>query len=253
MKCIGNEEANTFIEKQCHTAHEGHKLWFMDPYGYTQIKKLSITKIMEQGNSEVLMFIPLTFIYRFLNGNLQDANLQGVANFLKAYSIDQKEAKQCSSALGFADLISCKLQKEYGHSWHATINESGQFYSLVFISKHHYGLEKFLEARDSILKDPTTSQLSLIPIGKERDLLELLPKASAINNCELYLLALNNGFSPSSARGCLESLEKRGAISVTKEAGIKRKKGHFFLGNKYYQNSDIRVQISIPLAQASLL
>lgn len=169
VECIDSKDANRFIHTCCNQEHKGHKLWFIDPYGYTQVRRASISKIMIQHNAEILLFIPLTFIYRFLNGDLDNYNkLKPVAQFLEDYSITKVEAQSCSSPMDFADLISRKMQNKYGFSWHATMQEGGNCYSLVFISKHHYGLEKFLEARDSILMDKSNTQLSFVPLGEEK-------------------------------------------------------------------------------------
>ncbi|ADU63787.1 MAG: three-Cys-motif partner protein TcmP [Pseudodesulfovibrio sp.] len=252
VECIDNQKAESFIEKYCSAGHSGHKLWFIDPYGYTQVGRSSVSKIMEQASSEVLLFIPLTFIYRFLNGNLDhDAKLKPVAKFLNDYSIAQKEARLCSTPIAFADLISRKMQELYNYSWHATMVEGPLHYSLVFISRHHYGLEKFLEARDKILKDQCSSQLSLIPMGEEKELLAILPDRG-VDNCEMYMLGLKNGFTPSGVRACLEKLESRELIHIKKNDGVKRGKGIFFLGKKYYKNNDRRIVISASINQGSL-
>lgn len=253
VECIDNQDANRFITMCCHQEHSGHKLWFIDPYGYTQVGKASITNIMDQSSSEVLLFIPLTFIYRFLNGDLENDNkLKPVAHFLKDYSIAHAEAQSCSSPPEFADLISRKMQKLYGYSWHATMQEGGNCYSLVFISKHHYGLEKFLEARDSILKDKTNTQLSFIPVGEEKDFLALISRHTPLDNCKIYILGLKNGYTPSGARTHLESLEKRKLILVQQLKEGTRRKGSFFLGKKYFENSDYRIKISIREQQGLL-
>lgn len=246
-------DAESFISKHCLHKQLGHSLWFIDPYGYTQVRQNSITQIMAQYGSEVLLFIPLTFIYRFLKGAANDANLQSVATFLSDYSIAKEEALSCSSASKFAELISRKLQYLYGYSWHATMQEGPLCYSLIFIGKHHYGLEKFLEARSKILSDKTNSRPSLIPMGEERVLLSLLPTNKPITNCQLYALALNNGYTPSEARACLESLELRKLIHVKPMNEVRRRKGIFFLGKKYFEQNDNRIEISIVQEQGTLL
>ena len=253
VECIDEQEAESFILKHCSQKCSGHKLWFIDPYGYTQVRKSSIAKIMSKRSTEVLLFIPLTFIYRFLKGLNGDGNLQSIARFLKDYSIAQEEAESCSSAPEFADLISRKLQGLYGYSWHATMEEGPLHYSIVFIGKHHYGLEKFLEARDKILNDRSFSQFSLIPMGEERDLLALLPRKGAIDNCQMYVLGLKNGYTPSGARKCLASLEERRLIHVKTDDGVTRKKGFFYLGKQYFKEQDRRIEISVLEEQGSLI
>ena len=62
VECIDSLDAESFISKCCRQRHVGHKLWFIDPYGYTQVRRSSVTEIMDQKSSEVLLFIPLTFI-----------------------------------------------------------------------------------------------------------------------------------------------------------------------------------------------
>ncbi len=253
VDCIDSTDATSFISKHCKQDANGHKLWFIDPYGYTQVNRKSISEIMKLQKSEILLFIPLTFIYRFLQGVSDDnKRLKPIANFLNDYSIAHNEAKNCSSAPEFADLISKKLQTFYGYSWHATMKEGANYYSLVFIGKHHYGLDKFLEARDKILDDLASTQLSLIPMGAERDLLTLIPEKGYINNCEIYHEGLKNGYSTTGNRKHLESLEKRELIHVTPVNGNRRSKSHFFIGNKYYKDQEIRIKISAKHQQCTL-
>lgn len=249
VQCICDEDAEDFIRNRLEEEHSGHKLWFLDPYGYTQVKRSSISNIMNQQNSEVLLFIPTSHIYRFLKGCLQDSNLRSIANFLKDYSIEEQQAKNCSSAPEFADLISKTLQGLYNYSWHATMQDRANHYSLVFIGSHYYGLEKFLEARDAILKDPKQHHLSLIPVGKERDLLQLLPKNKPINNCELYLLGLNNGFSPSSMQRLLKSLDEKNEIVVRGVDNFRPRKGSYYIAKKYFSNKETKIQITVKIKQ----
>lgn len=254
VKQITDMDANKFISIATGKNIEGHKLWFLDPYGYTQIERSSINRIMKQNNTELLLFIPLTFIYRFLNGHLgTDNRLQPIVEFLRDYNIDESEARKCVNPIDFAVLIAKKLQKQYGYSWHATMQEGANCYSLFFISGHIYGLEKFLEARDKILKDNENVQLTLIPMGEERDLLRLIPKGTPIDNCELYELGLNNGYTPASVRKALEVLESQQQIHVIQLGDFVRRKGWFFIGNKYYRNNDHRICVELMFQQGMLI
>lgn len=253
VKCIDCSPAKQFIQKQCSHEHDGPKLWFIDPCGYTQVSEQEITEIMRQAKSEILLFIPLTFIYRFLKGDHRNPRLQSIANFLNSYSIDDKKAQQCESVEDFAKLISSTMQDKYEYAWHASLKESSNTYSLFFISQHHYGLDKFLEARDFILDKDKTIQLTFFPVGDESIVLDLLRTNNGLNNCQLYKLGINNGYRPAAMNKILKILERKKEITITPVGVKNRKKGSFYNGSDYYRKNDIRTIINVRQEQATLL
>lgn len=252
VKCIDNIDANEFIAKYCRRSMRGHSLWFIDPYGYTQVLRRSLDAVMSRRGTEIVLFIPLSFIYRFLDAREGDASLKPIATFLENYSISPEEARKCGTPEQFAGMISRKLQNEYGFCWHATMQEKAQYYSLFFIGKHPYGLEKFLEARDVILKDETMQQFTLMPMGDENDLLKMLQEFKVVNNYEMYICGLKNGFTPKAINNHLKKLEDRGAIAVAPREGVQRKRKAFYIGREYYDNKDLRINISVLQQQLRL-
>jgi len=52
-------------------AHHAKGLFFIDPYGYKDIKPEDIRKMLNGGNTEVLLWLPISFMYRFADSALK--------------------------------------------------------------------------------------------------------------------------------------------------------------------------------------
>ncbi len=121
-----------------------HKFYFIDPYGYTQVNKDDINALLKLDKIELLFFIPISHIYRFINGNKEEKHLQGVFNFLKSYTISVDNIKKSDDLV--IEIKNCFLRE--GRNFYVQdypLKTKGNKYSLFFITKHIFGAEKFLE------------------------------------------------------------------------------------------------------------
>ncbi len=61
---VSCERANTFVEN-LQPLENGHRLFFIDPYGYTQISPENLWNLLRGKNREFLIFMPVSHMYRF--------------------------------------------------------------------------------------------------------------------------------------------------------------------------------------------
>ncbi len=218
--------ANDFLGK--------YKVFYLDPYGYTQIKRASIDTIMARQNVECLLFVPVSRIVQFVKrGKPMEEQEKGIAKFLEEYKIDIKETYiQKIKWNNWGMFIKDKLAEIYSKQYigMATLQAGkANNYALYFIGNHIYGLHKFVEIVSKIEKGEDV-QSPLISEEGEKLCKYLSEKRT---NIELYDWGLRHGWLPSRIRKVLIELEKKERLIVY--TPDKRKLGDFYLGYGNYK------------------
>lgn len=178
---ITNKSADEYINSW-RPANNTHNLFFIDPYGYTQIETKNLEQLFQTKNCDFLIFIPLNSIYRFLkpadklspakttpdffdspdeNKSISETEnntcCKPIAHFLKGLNIGQLEASAVNSCEEFADTIVNAfrgISKSEFVYYQLLENENrNNKYALFFVSHHILGAEKFLEAQRKVLKN----------------------------------------------------------------------------------------------------
>ncbi len=234
-----NEDVNHAIQLCLDKdSDNNHEIFYLDPFGYTQIEKASIDKIMGRRHAECLLFVPVSNIARFYKrGQPVKEQIEGVARFLEEYEIDTQEID--AQKIEWDDwrrFIKDKLAEIYSKQYvgMATLQtDSANNYALYFIGNHIYGLDKFVEVVSKIEKDEDV-QLTLFSEADEKfesDLCEYLSESRT--NIDLYIWGLEQGWSPSRTNKVLARLDKVGNLDVS--STINRKRGIFYLSYKYHR------------------
>ncbi|MDR0676599.1 MAG: three-Cys-motif partner protein TcmP, partial [Elusimicrobiota bacterium] len=90
---IFNYDANIFIKNiLLKNNNRGHRMFFIDPWGYTQIKSETYEQLFKSMHLELLIFIPTFNIYRFLRKN-DNEQLKPIAQFLCDMGINGEYVK----------------------------------------------------------------------------------------------------------------------------------------------------------------
>ena len=242
---IENVSANEYIEKHLRVSDNANNLFFIDPFGYSQISRDNFDRLFSIPKSDFLIFLPVSSIYRFLRrpDHRDDAYYQPVAKFLKDMGINNNNAE---NAENFADIIKDAIQKcanaEYVYS-HILESKGGpNKYCLYFICRHILGAEKFLEVQKKI-EDETTTQLSFLP--NDRSISDFLDRGKEYNNVDLYKIGIIHGLLPKLVRNKLEQMEEDGKIEVILPSKGRRRRGDFYIGYNYFKNEDERISIRL--------
>ncbi len=84
-------------------------LLFIDPYGYKKIEPKYLKNYLENKNTEILLFLPISYMYRFANKALSKEDFTGGEALKKFLNALFKEKETFSSSDDFIE----KLKKKY--------------------------------------------------------------------------------------------------------------------------------------------
>lgn len=229
---------------------------FIDPYGYKEVRASQIKSILETKKSEVLLFLPTQFMFRF--------EKKGIPEALQAFIEDlvpKEEWPNSHTGIAFIDNLKTAFRNYLGTDYFVDTfiitRDINQYFCLFFFTSHIYGFDKMLEAKWEIdeeqgrgwaYKNPDLPTLfDSSPTTKVNKLesfyLEFLRQSKT--NAEIYEATLHQGFKPKHANEVLKSLLVNNKIKVTPNVRHKNKKGSFYISYaEYYSNPD-RISINI--------
>lgn len=241
---VYNQDANTFIQKVLNNSKMTtcHKLFFIDPWGYTQLNKETYNQLFSNNFLDIIIFIPIYHIYRFLRKEINAQQLKPIANFLSHIGIDEKVVQECSNEQDFILKILEALKRRaktdfvyYKIIKNTTYNSE---YALFFISKNILGAEKFLEALEKV-KEQDLFQSTIS--DEDDNFIELLRVNSPLDNTEIYEIGIKNAYLPKRINIILRELENKKEIKISECSN--RKRGSFYIAYRYYKDKAKKLTI----------
>jgi len=214
---------------------------FIDPYGYKHIRASDIKKLLETKITEVLLFLPTQFMYRFD----QNGTPESLKDFIDEL-VEYKNWKETDSVWKFIDQLKDAFRNHMGRGYFVdtfTIQKDAQtVFCLFFFSSHIRGFEKMLEAKWEIDKEEgkgweyDNTGPSLFFNQKTNPLEERLKEflKQVRTNGEVYEFTLHSGFLPTHAVEVLTSWQRNGSLIVELPGGAKARKGAFYISYEYY-------------------
>jgi three-Cys-motif partner protein len=194
---------------------------FIDPYGYKEIRASEIKNLLISKKSEVLLFLPTQFMYRFD----EKGTPQALIDILEEL-VDLKQWKVSSSVYEFIDQFKEALKKYLGTEFFVDTfsieKDEATVFCLFFFSGHIRGFEKMLETN---------------PL--EEKLLLLLTEKKQISNGEIYEFTLRCGFLPKHTVEIFNSLQLEERLEVSSLKEEKVRKGAFYIN---YDNFKVAPQ-----------
>lgn len=208
-------------------------LIFIDPYGYSNIHKDRLEKLLKNESTEIVLFLPVMQMYRFTNVALNDSERKcyiNLRNFINTFFPEDHVIRQDKIPDIFQYINEIKKALSFNNKFytcsHYIERDTGSYYALFYISPHIYGLDKMVETKWSA--DPTTgqgfkqsdpqtslfeTQFKEIDKYKQIELLKNLiinelEVKREVNNMDIYKLTLLNEFKPTHANGVLKDLLK---------------------------------------------
>ena len=236
--------------------NENH-LIFIDPHGYKNIYKNDIVNIMEAGKSEILIFLPIHMMYRFLKPSQKDrenSSYQPLIEFMETFKLNynvqttKEYIEHIKQAFSFKD--------KYYTTSYILQSDTKNDYALFFITKNLRGLEKAVETKwklDTLCGKgfEQTKNKSLFEIEdkekkKEDCLEELLQKLQIYlkdrrNNNELCEFTLKNGFLLKHINEAMKILQNDNKLIFDRVL----RKNSFYINYKNYKNNDIKYKVQI--------
>jgi three-Cys-motif partner protein len=226
---------------------------FIDPYSYKEISATDIKNLLKSKNSEILIFLPTQFMYRFDKNGTPEA-LKDFIEELTSY----KEWKETSadSVWGFIEQLKEGFRNFLGSNYFVdtfTIQkEANTVFCLFFFSSHIRGFEKMLESKWKIDQEEGkgweyTNQGSLFSIIKTNLLKEKLKEFLKTDrtNGEVYEYTLHCGFLPTHAVEVFTEWQNNGSLSVNSPTGGKVRKRAFYISYGHYRDENNKVKYNI--------
>ena len=227
--------------------------FFLDPYGYKDVKPSQIRDLMKGGRSEVLLFQPSQFLFRFSEKGTPSA----LAHFMSELASGE-DWPQGGSTWDYIRHTTSLFARYLGQSCFVdafTIQkDASTVFCLFFFTPHIRGFEKMLEAKWKIDSDSgrgwhyEDSQVGFELFNQpqtnplERLLESQFHNAGFVSNGELYEWTLRQGFLPTHCRDILLAWQKAGRLKVDPED---TRKGAFYLNYSDFKNGPGKIRISL--------
>jgi len=230
---------------------------FIDPHGYKDLYKQDIYDLMNIGKTEILIFLPVSYMYRFLKPTKEDkenSSFRHIKRIMEEFKLEydvnsiDEYIDSITKAFSFDNYFfttNFKLKKD----------SSGNFYALFFITKNIYGLEKAIEAKweiDEVCgKKFETKELHLFTKDfsnkeKENCLYEFKKKLMHYlqdfkTNIDIYKFTLQQGFLPKHTKSILKQYQKQNRLEFDRKV----RKNSFYISYEYYKKNTIKYGVKI--------
>jgi len=220
-------------------------LIFIDPHGYKEIKLADIEELLKSKKTEVILFLPISYMYRFAKVAQKDNS--AVFSPLKEF-IDEvfyPKIPDFKSAGDFIEGLKEEFNNKLENYYVDTFNierDSKNVYCIFFFTSHIRGLEKMIEAKWKIDENEGRG-FELSPQSRlfkreeltdfPRKIISFIKSKDICTNEDLYKFGLFNEYLPKHMNKFLRQLQKEGILRVTELDGKEIKRGAFYLA---YQN-----------------
>lgn len=191
-----------------HQEQGAKSLFFIDPYGYKAVKPSQVRDLISCGDTEVILFLPATYMYRFAERavRMPFAGSDPLAQFI--YELYGNQSIRFSSVYDFIEQTKQQFKRYLGATNYFvdtfTLERDKQnIYCLFFFTGHVRGFEKMLETKWQLdteqgrgfRHEQTTPLFGAMEIsGYPRRLLDFIGSALQRTNTEIYRFSLENGF-----------------------------------------------------------
>jgi len=251
--------------------NQERNLVFIDPYGYSEVRKERISELLENGHSEIVLFLPIMQMHRFseiaLNDELERKCFENLKRFIHEFFTKDHRifTEKLNNAIEFIYELKDALtfgSKYYTCSYYIERGK-GNYYAVFFITSNLLGLEKMIEAkqkldpnrgkgydkknlaiRNSLFADQIQEEdrHKALEYLKEILLKELREKINGLTNCDIYYLTVTNEFLPTNANSVLKELIKEQKVlpyygidqNLSSGAG-------YYINFDHYKKKDIKV------------
>ncbi len=233
-------------------------LIFLDPYGYKDItpERIKDIVLINKKAVELLLFVPISFMYRFAEKSLKEEEDFKAGESLKSMleTLLDGEEKKFKNKTDFLETLKNKYRTYLNNNFFVdtfTIErDQSNIYALFFFTPHAKGFETMLQTKWEMDEEngkgfhliknqgylfPDT-QLSSYPTK----LKEYIINKNA-NNRDLYLFGLNNGYLPKHTNEILKEWQNDPSFKVLDENGKEARKNSFYINYKHYSEKDKKI------------
>lgn len=235
------------------TNQNTRNLIFIDPYGYKEIKKEIIYKLLENGKTEVMIFLPISFMNRFTQHALENEDIiqfKPLCDFVKSFFKTEHPIVrgEIMSHLEYIDYLTKALRfndKLYSTSYHIE-RSLNNYFALFFITPNKKGYVKILETKWKLdetdgngFEQPKTPSLfdeQEKEDNKKRVYEKLFKMTTSFldqgskDNIELYDFVISNEYLPKHLGIVLSEMLRKNQIKITQYPNSPAmRKGAFYI------------------------
>lgn len=229
---------------------------FIDPYGYKEIKFSHIKELLRPGTTEVLLFLPTQFMFRFEEKGTPQALIDFISEL-----IPKDEWPKSDTGIEFIERLKQAFKEKLGSDKFVDTfiitRDKNQFFCLFFFTSHIYGFDRMLDAKWKIDDEEGrgwkyTSAQDLFSEAErtpntyklEKGLREYL-KNNKRTNAEVYEYTLHQGYLPQHTVELLKSFQEEGILELIPKDNMKIKKGAFYINYPNYNKNPDRINLKI--------
>jgi three-Cys-motif partner protein len=243
---FSNEEYNKLLPRIIceldELKEDERALLFIDPWGYKDIRPQELKGIFKTSKVEIILFLPISFMYRFSEKALFDDFPAGKSLEMFLSELFQKNVPNTSNAMEFILDIREKFKDYLGSRYVATITiqrDRANIFCLYFFSHSKIGFQKMIEAKWVVDKErgkgfKLIQNLSLFKEIEVDDYLskvkEFIFNSNGKTNHEMLDFGYENEFLPKHTNEVLNILLSKELI-IRLDLDRKNVKG-FYLTNK---------------------
>ena len=203
-------------------------LIFVDPWGYKEVDFDDLRIITQSEKTEVILFLPICFMYRFADRTLSSEPFPGgesLESLLKQIFTDDKPDTENQHA--FIKSIKAGFQSKGFSKYVDTFvieRSKGQYFCLFFFTNNQTGMRKMLEAKWSQDEEQgygfrfDRAQGSLFSGVSSSDytskLQNHLRESNKLTNHEVYEFGLLNGHLPKHSNQVINEMKNRGICKI---------------------------------------
>ncbi|WMW77311.1 three-Cys-motif partner protein TcmP [Flavobacterium sp. 20NA77.7] len=223
---------------------------FIDPYGYKEVRISDIKSLLKNGNSEVLLFLPTHFMFRFI----EDGTPESLYEFIEEI-VPKEQWPKSQTGLVFIENLKNGFKKYLGKNFFVDTfvisREKNQFFCLFFFTSHIYGFDRMLDAKWELDEEQgrgwryssgVEDLFSCVEIEpsteKFEDTLRSFIGLKSRNNKEIYEYTLRCGHLPSHASQILKKWQENKELISKTPSGENGRKSAFYLSYKEYKPAE---------------
>lgn len=241
-------------------------LVFIDPYGYSKIDKRKILSLLNNGHTEIVLFLPTMQMYRFSWIALTDLERKCYEDLRRFILEFIPSTDNFQNVFEFINAITkaFTFSERFFSCSHYIERDKGNYYAIFFITSNIYGLERMLEVKWKQdpshgkgfirRKQPGLFDDYLLEYDRKRALEnlkeilinELSTSPNGMANTEIYFLTLKNEFLPKHANEVIKQLKLENKINTTNEVENECNYGNAtYIDYDHYKNNSIKIYFKL--------
>ncbi|WP_426670539.1 three-Cys-motif partner protein TcmP [Mucilaginibacter sp. McL0603] len=219
------------INKLADLKNDERALFFIDPWGYKEIDPKQLKIILQNGKTEIILFLPVYLMYMFTNKAISEDNFPGgkpLQLFIR--ELFGSKTPDLTSELKYINSLTKQFKNyltiKFSTSFSIERNP-GHYFSLFFFTNNKKGFQKMLETKWKL--DEQNGRGYKMSVNKQQASLfdtthvsnydelvyDFIKKNKSVTNVQLLDFGLENEYLPKHTKVVLDNLLSSDKIKLT--------------------------------------